>query len=287
MGHHQFLRADAVGDAMLLELQAVVSSLSDHTILDELEVIRQQRSAIRSVNLVFDLGQVPYFGSALLELIRVLWNDLSHSGGRLVLCNASAFGREVLEIAKFDQVWPLVDTREQALDLLGAAQNVRQWPAELQALIVKYDEGPALLRESISGFSSIQLRTPAPPGVWSALQIVCHIADFELVYADRMKRVIAEEEPTLFGGDPDAFAAKLAYAQRDLEEELAVITAVRREVSRFLKTLSPADFERTGRHSVDGPLTLTRLLERIAGHIPHHVQFIDGKRTALLGHQGK
>jgi len=113
------------------------------------------------------------------------------------------------------------------------------------------------------------------------LQVVCHIADFELVYADRMKRVVAEDQPTLFGGDPDVFAAKLAYAQRDLEEELDVIMSVRREVSRFLKSLAPADFERTGTHSEDGPLTLTRLLERIAGHIPHHVKFIEGKRSAL------
>ena len=74
------------------------------------------------------------------------------------------------------------------------------------------------------------------------MHIVCHIADFELVYADRLKRVVAEDEPMLFGGDPNVFAAKLAYNQRDLEEELDVIMSVRREVARFLKTLQPARF---------------------------------------------
>ena len=43
------------------------------------------------------------------------------------------------------------------------------------------------------------------------LEVVCHISDFELVYADRMKRVVAEDRPTMFGGDPDLFASKLAY----------------------------------------------------------------------------
>lgn len=277
-----FLRAEAIGDIMLLELRDVVSSLSDHTILNELEVIRRQRREIGSKKLAFDFCQAPLFGSALLELIRVLWNDLSADGGQLVLCNPSAFGREVLEIAKFDQIWPIVETRRQALDLLGPAGNVATWPTEFQDLISKYDQGPHLLRESLVGLSSIQLRTPAPPGTWSALQVVCHIADFELVYADRMKRVVAEDQPTLFGGDPDVFAAKLGYAQRNLEEELDAIASVRRQASRFLKTLSPADFQRTGNHSEDGPLTLARLLERIAGHIPHHVQFIEGKRASLL-----
>ena len=64
------------------------------------------------------------------------------------------------------------------------------------------------------------------------MEVVCHISDFELVYTDRMKRVVADERPTLFGGDPDLVAARLAYGQRDLEEELAVIDSVRKQVTR-------------------------------------------------------
>ena len=282
MSLSQLFHTDAVGDVMLLELRDGVSSLADRGILNELDEIRQQRRDIGFHKLIVDLAQAPFFGSSLLELIRVLWNDLTAEGGRLVLCNPSPVGREVLEVAKFDQVWPLVETRDEALALLSTAPNVAAWPTNLKDLIAKYDDGPTQLREALSGLSSLQLRTPAPPGAWSALQIVCHIADFELVYADRMKRIIAENNPTLFGGDPDDFAAKLAYFQRDLEEELGVITSVRREVSRFLKTLAPVDFDRTGQHSVDGPLSLTRLLERIAGHIPHHVKFIEGKKMALF-----
>jgi len=269
---------------MLLELCGEISSLADHTILNELDEIRQQRRAIGFTKLIVDLAQAPFFGSSLLELIRVLWTDLSSHSGKLVLCNPSPVGREVLEVAKFDQLWPLVETRAQAISLLDSARNVETWPSQLQELISKYEAGANLLRESLEGLTAIQLRMPAPPGAWSALQIVCHIADFELVYADRMKRVVAEDQPSLMNGDPDIFAAKLAYGQRDVEDELDVIISIRREVSRFLKTLSAADFERTGVHSADGPLTLARLLERIAGHIPHHVKFIEGKRAALNAH---
>ena len=282
MSHHQFFKTDAVGDVMLLELVEGISSLADHAILNELEDIRQQRKAIGFKKLVVDLARAPFFGSSLLELIRVLWNDISADGGQIALCNPSTVGREVLEVAKFDQLWPILPSREKAMALLGSAQNVAKWPTPLQILIEKYDGGSAQLRASIEGFSSLQLRTPAPPGNWSVLQNVCHIADFELVYADRMKRVVAEDQPTLFGGDPDLFAAKLAYQQRDLEEELDVIASVRREVSRFLRTLVSSEFDRTGQHSEDGPLTLMRLLERIAGHIPHHVKFIEGKRANLM-----
>ena len=281
MGRRQLIQTEAAGDIMVLELCSGISSLADHKILNELDEIREQRRAIGSNKLIVDLAEAPFFGSSLLELIRVLWNDISQEGGRIVICNPSPVGREVLEVAKFDQIWPVLETRDEALASLSLAQNIAAWPETLQELIAKYDQGPLELSNAVSAFSSIQLRIPAPPGAWSVLQIVCHIADFELVYADRMKRVVAEEVPTLFGGDPDMFAAKLAYAQRDLREELDVICSVRRQVSRFLKTLQASDFERTGRHTSDGPLSLMVLLQRIAGHIPHHLKFIDGKGKTL------
>jgi hypothetical protein len=152
---------------------------------------------------------------------------------------------------------------------------------ELDASIARYAAGPDELREAIGGLSESQLQTASPPGRWSPLEVVCHIADFELVYADRMKRVIAEERPTLFGGDPDQFAAALAYRQRDVDEEMQVIATVRRQVTRFLRTLDAAAFERVGIHSVDGPLSLATLLNRIAGHIPHHAEIIRQKRPNL------
>ncbi|MGH7127350.1 MAG: DinB family protein, partial [Planctomycetaceae bacterium] len=128
-----------------------------------------------------------------------------------------------------------------------------------------------------------QLDARPVPGKWSTRQVVCHIADFEPVYADRMKRVIAENEPTFFGGDPDVFAARLAYEQRDVAEELRLIEVVRGQMARILRTLSPEGFQRKGIHSADGPLTLQTLLERITRHVPHHVRFIEEKRQAMRG----
>jgi hypothetical protein len=119
------------------------------------------------------------------------------------------------------------------------------------------------------------------PGKWSTRQVVCHIADFELVYADRIKRVIAEEQPTFFGGNPDVFAARLAYPERGVAEELSLIAGVRRHVGRIVRSLAVEDFQRTGLHSSDGPLSLETLLRRVTGHIPHHVRFIEEKRHAL------
>jgi uncharacterized damage-inducible protein DinB len=148
-------------------------------------------------------------------------------------------------------------------------------------LIEDYLAGPKLLREAVAGLSDEELDAKPIPGKWSTRQIICHLADFEPVYADRMKRVIAEDNPPLRGGDPEVFAAKLAYEARDIQEELNLIEAVRRHTGRILKTLPDEAFQRTGMHSADGPLTLETLLQRITEHIPHHIRFIEEKKQAL------
>jgi hypothetical protein len=149
------------------------------------------------------------------------------------------------------------------------------------ALIDQYRAGPASLRKAVEGMNREALGARPVAGKWSTLEVLCHLADFEPIYADRMKRVIAEENPLLMSGDPDRFQARLAYGNRDAKEELTLIETVRGQMARILSTLSEADFERTGKHSTDGPVSLAVLLERITDHIPHHVQFIEEKRRAL------
>ena len=148
-------------------------------------------------------------------------------------------------------------------------------------LIRGYCAGPQMLRAALAGMTAEQLDARPIPGKWSTKQVICHIADFEPVYVDRMKRVIAEHEPTLLSGDPDLFAARLAYDQRDVAVELDFIEAARKHMEPILRSLRPEDFLRQGNHSEAGPITLEKLLTNITNHIPHHVKFIDEKRAAL------
>jgi hypothetical protein len=149
------------------------------------------------------------------------------------------------------------------------------------ALIEQYLAGPGLLRRAVAGMTREQLLARPITGQWSTQEVVCHLADYEPIYADRMKRVIALKEPELLKGDPGLFAARLAYDHRDMEEELAIIELTRKQMGRILRALKPEDFQRQGGHSRDGVLTLEVLLQRITAHIPHHVRFIEEKRRAL------
>lgn len=148
-------------------------------------------------------------------------------------------------------------------------------------LVEQYAAGPAALREAVRGMSAEQLGAQPVAGKWSTLQVVCHLADFEIVGADRIKRVIAEDRPTLPDGDENLFATRLGYERRDVEEELRVIESIRAQVTRILRGLKDEDFGRIGNHTAAGPLTLQQLVERKVNHIPHHVRFIAEKRKAM------
>jgi uncharacterized damage-inducible protein DinB len=144
-----------------------------------------------------------------------------------------------------------------------------------------YLNGISTLRNAVAGMSREQLIARPVPGKWSTLEVVCHISDFEPVYADRMKRVIAFDRPQLLGADEQGFAATLAYQDRDIEEELAVVETTRRQMARILKKLPDSAADRVGVHNERGPMTLLQLVTSITGHISHHVAFIAEKRKVL------
>jgi len=153
--------------------------------------------------------------------------------------------------------------------------------AKMTQLINEYLAGPKALRDAVRGLTREQLLARPVAGKWSTLEVVCHLADFDPIIADRMKRVIAEERPALLGADENRFAAALHYHERDLEEELTILEKTRSQMARILRKLPDAALERVGVHNERGPRTLEQLLQSATAHIPHHVKFIDEKRRAL------
>jgi uncharacterized damage-inducible protein DinB len=154
-------------------------------------------------------------------------------------------------------------------------------PAALADMLACYARGAAELRSAVAGMTEAELHAHPVAGRWSTHQVVCHLADAELLYSDRIRRVLAEDRPTLPGLDPDLHVSRLAIPARRLEDELALVDYARRQMLAILHTLTAADFAREGIHTEAGPLTVEALLKRVTDHVPHHVKFIVEKRAAL------
>jgi uncharacterized damage-inducible protein DinB len=152
-------------------------------------------------------------------------------------------------------------------------------------LIDDYLAGVKTLRQAVAGMTREQLLAAPVPGKWSTQDVVCHLSDFEPIYAYRMKRILSEDRPVLVSLDQNRLAAALAYRDRDVEEELALVEQTRRQMARILRK-APADaWARTGIYKQDDGTQESRTVERfltlITNHIPHHVKFIHEKRRAL------
>jgi DinB superfamily len=148
-------------------------------------------------------------------------------------------------------------------------------------LIDIYATGPAKLRAATANMTREQLLARPVAGKWSTLEVVAHIADFEPVLVDRMKRIACFSKPLLFVADENEFVKLLAYQERDLEEELHVIESTRASMARVLRTFPAETFARHGVHTEKGLVTLEQILTAAGNHIPNHLPFIHAKREAL------
>lgn len=143
--------------------------------------------------------------------------------------------------------------------------------------------GVAQLRAAVAGMTREQLRARPITGKWTTHEVVCHIADFDPVLVDRMKRILAygADVPLLLIADENLYVKALKYDERDTEEELALIEVTRKQMARVIRALSPDQLQLTGNHSKKGLQTLEKVIQMATNHISHHLPFIAEKRKAL------
>src|SRR5437868_7647270 len=119
-------------------------------------------------------------------------------------------------------------------------------------LIEQYARGGEKLRLAIKGLTHDDLIAFPIPGKWSVLQVVIHRQDSDLIAADRMKRVIAEDNPTLIGFDENMFVANLAYHAQSAEDAVTLFDLNRKQFARVLRTLGASAWTRVGTHNERG-----------------------------------
>lgn len=150
-----------------------------------------------------------------------------------------------------------------------------------RSIVDTYEHGGDKLRQAIVGLTRDDLHAFPVPGTWSIQQIVLHVLDADLVMADRMKRVIAEDGPTLQAFDENKWAANLHYDFQPADDAVAMFALNRRLMAGTLRRVPDEAFARKGRHTDRGDLTLTQLLQGAVDHLEHHLKFVNSKREKL------
>lgn len=149
------------------------------------------------------------------------------------------------------------------------------------AIINDYENGGEKLIQAIHGLSKEDFLAFPVPGTWSIQQIVIHLMDSDLIASDRMKRIIAEENPTIIGYNETAFSQKLYVEKQDPLLAAQIFAGNRKLTAVILRNLPPEAFARSGTHNERGRVTLGQLVEMYVQHLEHHMKYLLHKRQLL------
>lgn len=135
------------------------------------------------------------------------------------------------------------------------------------------------LREAAQEFrqaceSADRLKRPA--GEWTAHQLASHTRDVEkLVYGERIRRTIQEENPEFKNFDADSWMAEHYSSQEPLESILTDFTSNVGTLCDMLEKLPREAWSRVGRHEImGGGLTMQIWVERSLAHIEEHLRTV-------------
>src|SRR3954464_4598380 len=139
---------------------------------------------------------------------------------------------------------------------------------------------PARYRAAVQGLSESQLDTPYRQEGWTVRQVVHHVADSHMNSFIRFRLALTEDEPTVKPYDEGKWAL-LKDAALPVEVSLKLVEGVHHRMVVMLRSIAPADFERTFRHPSLGLMDLNANLALYAWHSRHHVAHITALRDRM------
>jgi organic hydroperoxide reductase OsmC/OhrA/uncharacterized damage-inducible protein DinB len=148
-------------------------------------------------------------------------------------------------------------------------------------LISAYAQCVDQLVDAVQGLSLDELKARPIAGKWSTLEVVCHLADTEIYFTDRIERTIVLDNPLLMGVDERPYPDKIQFQEQLIDEEIELMSVLRRRTTGILRRQPASAWKRTAVHSGSGLCTLEDLVKKAIGHVQHHLPFIAEKRKVL------
>ncbi len=149
-------------------------------------------------------------------------------------------------------------------------------PAE-QAL----DDLPRLIRDTATTWSEVLARPdvgvrPAPD-VWSPLEYGCHVRDVHVLFAERLRLMLDEDEPTFANWDQDATAVESDYPSQDPVVVAGDLVDAAGTVAGIYATVTPATRDRRGMRSNGDVFSVESLGSYHLHDVVHHLHDVGAR----------
>lgn len=151
--------------------------------------------------------------------------------------------------------------------------------SERAQLIETYESGYAAVEQALDGISDAELDARPDANEWTAREIVHHLADSEMTSAIRLRRLLAEDDPTIVGYDQEEFARRLRY-DRPIEGSMLAFKGSRDATAPLLHGLTDEEWSRSGTHTESGPYSVETWLRIYAAHGHDHADQIRRARVS-------
>jgi hypothetical protein len=138
------------------------------------------------------------------------------------------------------------------------------------------EKSPKQIAAAVSGLSDRVLRFKPAPYKWCILEVLGHLADIEIVYAYRLRQMLADKKPVLAVMDQDEWARHLGYTNVPAAEWVALYGLNRHANVRLLRALQPGDLEKSAYHpELKQNVTVAEYIEKLGTHGVNHLGQIE------------
>ena len=145
-------------------------------------------------------------------------------------------------------------------------------PQRRRDLLARYAEGPGLVGAFVEGLTEADLDRRPDDGGWTPREVIHHLADSEMTSAIRLRRLLAEDSPTIHGYDEMEFSRRLHYGARPIGPSIVAFRGARESTATLLEAIGDEEWDRSGTHDESGPYSVGTWLEIYGRHAHDHLE---------------
>ena len=138
---------------------------------------------------------------------------------------------------------------------------------------------PDVFHRLLLGITAEEADDRPDPERFTIREALAHVADWEGVWLERMQATRDADDAVLQGYDEGQWAIDHEYAHSDIAAQLHKFRVGRRALVMFLRALSADEWERAGRHTELGRLTLREQMLLILAHDGYHARQFAEQRS--------
>lgn len=148
--------------------------------------------------------------------------------------------------------------------------------AELKKHLDAAEKSPKQIAGAVLGLPDKTLRYKPAPDKWCILEILGHLADIEVMYAYRIRQMLADKKPVIAAIDQDDWARHLGYMECAPAEMVALYGLNRHANLQLLRRLKPGDLEKSAHHpELRSDVTVADYVEKMGIHGANHLEQIE------------